>query len=76
MVSDTKGVNPFRIFIAFPKYIQLVEAAPGVEDAYDIMVADNVPAKTAADLAVAAAKSGRDPVEWARHFVKVRQTLK
>lgn len=65
-----------RIFIAFPDHIAVAETAPGVEEAYDIMVADNVPAQRAADMAVAAAKSGRDPVEWARHFVGVRKALR
>jgi hypothetical protein len=69
-------VSNFRIFIAFPDHIAVAEAAPGVEEAYDIMVADDVPAERAAGLAVAAAKSGRDPVVWARHFVNVRQAVR
>lgn len=66
-------MGAFRIFIAFPDHIAVAEAAPGVEEAYDLMVADGVPAQQAADMAVAAAKSGRDPAAWARHFVRVRQ---
>lgn len=50
--------------------------APGVEEAYDLMVADRVPSQQAADMAVAAAKDGRDPVAWARHFVELRQSLR
>lgn len=69
-------MSAFRVFIAFPDGIAVAEAAPGVEEAYDIMVADSVPAQRAADLAVAAAKSGRDPVAWARHFVSVRQAVR
>lgn len=56
--------------------ITVLTPAPGVEDAYDIMVADRVPAQQAADMAVAAAKDGRDPVAWAKHFVELRQSLR
>ena len=66
----------FRIFVASPADIRCVEAAPGIEDAYDLMIADNVPAQEAADMAVAAAADGRDPVAWAQHFVKLRQAMR
>jgi len=66
----------FRVFVASPSEIQCVEAAPGVEEAYDLMVADRVPAQTAADMATAAARDGRDPVAWAEHFIKLRQSLR
>lgn len=69
-------MSALRIFIAFPDHIAVAEAAPGVEEAYDIMVADDVPAQQAADMAVAAARIGRDPVAWARHFVRVRQEFR
>jgi hypothetical protein len=69
-------VSAFRVFIAFPGEIVVVEAAPGVEEAWDLMAADRVPPERAARLAVAAARSGRDPVAWARHFVELRQTLR
>ena len=41
-------------------------APPGVGDAYDLMVADRVPPELAADMAMAAVKSGKDPVAFAR----------
>ena len=66
----------FRVFVASLARIRCAEAAPGVEEAYDLMVADRVPAETAADMAVAAARDGKDPVEFARHFVKVRQQFR
>jgi len=66
----------FRIFVTSPRETVCVEAPPGVEEAYDIMVAGRVPAQQAADMAVAASKSGRDPVAWARHFVEVRQAIR
>jgi hypothetical protein len=69
-------LSAFRIFVAFPDHVAVVEAAPGVEEAYDIMVADNVPAQHAANMAVAAAKDGRDPAAWARHFVELRQAVR
>jgi hypothetical protein len=69
-------VTGFRIFVASPGEILCLEAPPGVEEAYDLMVADGVPARRAAGMAVAAFKSGRDPVAWARHFVSVRQAVR
>ena len=65
-----------RVFIAFPGEIAVVEPAPGVEEAWDLMAADRVPLELAARLAVAAARSGRDPVAWARNFVELRQSLR
>jgi len=69
-------MNPIRVFVAWPHEIVVVTPEPGVEEAYDIMVADRVPPQTAADMAVAAAKNGRDPVAWAKHFVEVRQQIR
>ncbi len=66
----------FRIFVAGAEDVVVLTPAPGVEEAYDLMVADRVPAQQAADMAVAAAKSGRDPVAWAKHFVEMRQLLR
>lgn len=47
-----------------------------VSRAYDIMAADGVPAQRAADMAVAAERSGKDPVAFAEHFVKLRKSLR
>jgi len=47
-----------------------------VSEAYDIMVADRVPSETAAEMAVAAERDGRDPVAFAEHFVKVRREFR
>lgn len=47
-----------------------------VSRAYDIMTADGVPAQTAADMAVAAERDGRDPVAWAGHFTELRRSLR
>jgi hypothetical protein len=66
----------FRIFVASPSEIQCAEAPPGVEEAYDLMVADRVPPQRAADMAMAAARDGKDPVDFARHFVKVRRQFR
>ena len=62
----------FRVFVASPAEIRCVEAPPGVEEAYDLMTADGVPAQEAADMALAASRSGRDPVAFAAHFVRMR----
>ena len=47
-----------------------------VSRAYDIMTADQVPAQRAADMAVAAERGGKDPVAFAEHFVKLRESLR
>ncbi len=69
-------MTAFRVFIASPADVRCVEAPPGVEEAYDLMVADRVPAQQAADMAMAASRSGRDPVAWARHFIELRQAVR
>ena len=66
----------FRVFVASPREIRCAEAPEGVEEAFDLMVADGVPAQRAADMAVAAAKDGRDPVAWTEHFVKMRKVAR
>lgn len=65
----------FRIFVAGAE-IQCAEAPAGTEEAMDIMLADSVPMDTAAKLAVAAGKTGRDPVAFAQHFVQVRREFR
>lgn len=47
-----------------------------VSRAYDIMIADRVPAQQAADMAAGAERAGKDPVAFARHFVKLRESLR
>lgn len=47
-----------------------------VSRAYDILAADGVPPQQAADMAVAAERSGRDPVRWAGHFTELRRSLR
>lgn len=69
-------MSALRVFVASPRETTCLEAPPGVEEAYDLMVADHVPAQEAAEMAVATARSGRDPVAWARHFVRVRQEFR
>jgi hypothetical protein len=50
--------------------------SPEVSRAYDIMTADQVPAETAASMAVAAGRGGKDPVAFAEHFVNLRKMLR
>lgn len=47
-----------------------------VSRAYDVMTADNVPAETAAKMAAAAERLGKDPVASAEHFVRLRKSLR
>lgn len=68
--------DPRAVDVAYPGEIQCAETPPGVEEAYDLMVADRVPAQRAADLAMAAARSGRDPVAFARKFTRLRQGIR
>lgn len=54
--------------------IQEVQLSEPVSRAYDIMIANGVPPQTAADLAAAAERGGKDPVAFAEHFVKLRRS--
>jgi len=72
--AAARVAEPPRVFIARPGEIQCVQASAAVSQAYDLMVADRVPAQTAADMATAAERSGKDPVAFARHFIKLRHT--
>lgn len=78
MVAATAAriAEPPRIFIAGHGYVQCVQASAAVSRAYDLMVADKVPAQTAADMATAAERDGRDPVADARHFIKLRHAAR
>lgn len=62
-----------RVFVISPDgEVQCVEAAPGVEEAYELMVAAGVPPQQAADMAVAVARDNGEPVAFARHYIKLR----
>lgn len=69
-------VTGFRVFIAGPRETRVIEAPPGVEEAYDLMTADGVPPQEAADMAMAAHRAGKDPVAFARHFAGLRQRMR
>lgn len=62
--------------MAGPVETQVAESPPGVEEAYDLMTADLVPPQEAADMAMAAHRAGKDPVAFARHFVRLRETAR
>lgn len=66
----------FKIFIAGPRETQVTEVPPAVEEAYDLMTADQVPPQQAADMAVAAHRAGKDPVAFARHFIELRKAVR
>lgn len=64
-----------RVFVAGTADITVVVPAPGVEDAYDIMVAGGVAPQKAADLAVGFARIGEDPVFQAKKFLRLRASI-
>lgn len=77
-----------RVFVAGTADITVVVPAPGVEEAYDILVAGGVVPQKAADLAVAFARhrdegkhpawraeEEKDPVFQARKFLRLRQAV-
>ena len=64
-----------RVFVAWPDEIVEVLPAPGVSEAYDVLVTGGVDTQKAADLAVGAARIGKDPVEFARKFLRARDVL-
>ena len=49
---------------------------PPVSEAMDIMTAAGLPVDRAASYALAAEMDGKDPVAWAKHFVKLRKAAK
>jgi hypothetical protein len=51
-------------------------ASDAVIAAYDVLADDGMPADQAAQLVVAAERSGRDPMATARHIVKLRKALR
>ena len=64
-----------RVFVAGTADITVVVPAPGVEQAYDILVAGGVAPQKAADLAVQSEKYGKDPVAFARKFLRLRASI-
>ena len=72
MAMAARATEAPRIFIAGGGQVQCVQASNAVSEAFDLMAADGVPAQTAADMAMAAERAGKDPVAFARHFIKLR----
>jgi hypothetical protein len=68
-------IPAIRVFVAWPHEIVEVLPAPGVEKAFDVLVAGGVAPQKAADLAVGSARIGKDPVEFARKFLRARSVL-
>lgn len=63
------------MFVAGTTDVTVVVPATGVEDAYDILVAGGVTAQKAADIAVGAARIGKDPVQFAHKFLRAQQAV-
>lgn len=53
-----------------------LEVSHEVSLAYDILTADGMAPRYAADLATAAERGGKDPVALAQHVVKLRRGLR
>ena len=68
-------IPAIRVFVAWPHEIVVVTPEPGVEEAYDILVAGGVHPDKAADLAVKSQKYGHDPVSFARKFLRAREAV-
>jgi len=68
-------IPAIRVFVAWPHEIVEVLPAPGVEEAYDVLVAGGVAPQKAADLAVGFARYGYEPVPMARKFLRARSVL-
>jgi len=68
MEKQTEPPSPYERLLA-------VGVPPEVSAAYDIMRDDDVPAETAAQLAVVMHKRG-DAEAQARHFVRLRKALR
>ena len=64
-----------RVFVAGVSEITVLTPAAGVETSFDLLVAGGVAPKQAADLAVGFARIGKDPVEFARNFLRDRSAI-
>lgn len=64
-----------RFFSAGAEVRQIGEVTDAISDAYDILEANGMSPQTAADMVLAAERSGRDPVAFARHLVSLRQAM-
>lgn len=63
-----------RIFAAGTLGTEMIEAPPGVDEAYDLLTADGMDPVKAAELALIASITGKDPVAWSRRVVQLRKT--
>lgn len=63
-----------RIFVAGVD-ITVLTPAPGVSEAYDVLVAGGVVPQKAADLAVGFARHGYDPVKMSEKFLRAREAV-
>jgi alanine dehydrogenase len=68
-------MDGMRIFVAGVSGITILTPAPGVEEAYDVLVAGGVAPQKAADLAIGFARIGKDPVLCARKFLRARSAV-
>lgn len=83
MMAELPEIRSFAVdgsgvasVLSVADHVALIGASPAVSAAYDLLTDDGMPPDKAADLAVTAERSGRDPEAFARHMVKVRRSLR
>lgn len=71
-MSQTVPMNPDSPY----EQMKALGASDAVIAAYDILSDDGMGAAKAAEMAVNAERSGKDPEAFARHLVKLRRALR
>jgi hypothetical protein len=71
-VSAAGVVSP----LSHEQHLRLMGVSPSLSAAVDLLVDDNYPMEEAVKLCKAAEDGGQDPEAWARHFLKLRRTLR
>lgn len=68
-------MDEVRVFVAGAEGIMVLTPAPGVSKACDVLVAGGVTPQQAAEIAVGVARLGKDPVAFARKFLRAREAV-
>ncbi len=79
-------MDPFRTFsvarngeteaLSHEQHLRLMGVSPALSAAIDLLTDDNYPMEEAVKLCKAVEDDGKDPEAWARHFLKLRRTLR
>lgn len=62
--------------LSHEQHLRLMGVSPALSAAVDLLVDDNYPMEGAVRMCKAAEDGGQDPEAWARHFLKLRRTLR